>query len=210
MTHTLACFGATGRTGGAVVTAALARGWTVRALARDPARLPAGVTAVRGDVLDPAAVAAVVAGSDAVISALGGGSVTDPGSARADGIRHIIAAMRAAGVRRVLAVGGGGVLDAPGGGLRSERPQFPAAFRLVSAQHRAAWEALAASGLDWTYACPPDIVDGPPAPRVLVAADVMPDGASRRITTGSLARFLVDECDTRAFVGRRVGLAEPA
>jgi diguanylate cyclase (GGDEF)-like protein len=46
---------------------------------------------------------------------------------------------------RLLFVAGGGILDAAPGapvpGLRQDQPTFPAVFRLVSAEHRRAWEA---------------------------------------------------------------------
>ncbi|MEJ8278527.1 NAD(P)H-binding protein [Pseudonocardia spirodelae] len=59
--------GATGGVGRALLPALLERGAAVRALVRDPARLPAGHGAevVRGDLRDPAAVAAALDGVDA-------------------------------------------------------------------------------------------------------------------------------------------------
>jgi uncharacterized protein YbjT (DUF2867 family) len=84
--------GATGRTGRRVVEYALAEGRAVRALARDPAALEAlahpRLAVVAGDARDPAAVAEVVAGAAAVVSALGGGTTADPGTTRSEGVRH--------------------------------------------------------------------------------------------------------------------------
>ena len=70
----VAVFGASGRTGRPLVEQALARGHEVRALARDPSRLRVGherLVVIRGDVLDAAKVEEAVAGTDAVLSALG-------------------------------------------------------------------------------------------------------------------------------------------
>lgn len=61
--------GATGFVGSAVVRALLAAGHQVDALARDPARLPGGVTPHRGDMRRPATYAPLVAGVDAVVHA---------------------------------------------------------------------------------------------------------------------------------------------
>ena len=205
---TIAIFGATGRTGKRLVAAALAAGHTVRALARDPSRVAAqpGLTVVAGDVLDPAAVAQVLAGCDGALAALGAGTTADPGTTRSQGIRNIVAALEAAGGGRLLAVGGGGVLDSTSGpGLRSEQPGFPAVFRLVSAEHRAAWEAMRTSSLDWTYVCPPDIPDAEATGVYRVAADVMPDHP-KSLPTGDLAGFMVQEFTARRFVGHRVGI----
>ena len=204
----LALLGATGRTGRQLVAQAGAAGHAVRALVRTPGALaPApALDVVHGDVLDPAAVDRVVAGADAVLSALGGRGLVDPGVARSAGMRLVVDAMARHGVARVLAVGGGGVLDLPGVGLRSERPGYPEAFRQVTREHHGTWTALRESGLAWTLVCTPDIVDGPPTGTWRALADLMPEGG-RRISTGDVARFMLEELDAGAYVRRRVGLA---
>ncbi|WP_430644777.1 NAD(P)-dependent oxidoreductase [Agromyces sp. GXS1127] len=68
---TIALFGGTGKTGRRVLERALAAGYDVRALVRDPDKLgdPAGhpaLTVMVGDVLDPVAVDETVAGADVV------------------------------------------------------------------------------------------------------------------------------------------------
>jgi NADPH:quinone reductase-like Zn-dependent oxidoreductase/nucleoside-diphosphate-sugar epimerase len=67
---TILVTGATGNQGGAVARELLARGWSVRALVRDPdsARVPAGVSAVKGDLNDPDSVRAAMAGVHGVFS----------------------------------------------------------------------------------------------------------------------------------------------
>jgi putative NADH-flavin reductase len=205
----LALFGATGRTGRRVVGHALAFGHTVTALARDPSRLAGSqsLTIVRGDVLDPVAVGKTIAGAQAVLVTLGGGSVQDPGTARSEGMRTIVTAMQQAGITRIVALGGAGVLDAvPGPGLRSEQPGYPAVFALVSREHRAAWEILAASDLEWTFVCPPDIPDAAPTGVYKVAADVFPAGGTRSIPNGDVAAFMLGEVSRRQFVKKRVGI----
>lgn len=205
----LAVFGGTGRTGRRLVEAALSAGHEVVMLARDPARVAArpGLTVVAGDVLDPVTVARTVAGADAVLATLGGGTRTEPGRARSDGMRHIAAAMAAHGVRRVVALGGAGILDAvPGPGLRSEQPGFPEVFAIVSREHRAAWEALAATDLDWTMVCAPDIPDADATGHHLVSAHTFPAGGSRSIPNGEVAAFMLAEVSARRFVRQRVGI----
>lgn len=210
---TLAVLGATGRTGRRVVAAALADGYPVRALARDPAALAdlasPRLTVVAGDAHDLAVVARLVDGADGVISALGGGTTADPGTTRSAGARNVARALADAGrpEARVLLVAGGGILDAPGGGLRQERPGFPAVFRLVSAEHRRAWEAVRDTRLAWTAVCTGDIVPGERTGVYRAAADVMPEGG-RRISVGDLADFLLAEWRAGRYVRRRVGLAD--
>nr|WP_206061386.1 NmrA/HSCARG family protein [Nonomuraea basaltis] len=68
--RTILVTGATGNQGGAVARELLARGWSVRALVRDPdsARAPSGVSLVKGDLDDPASVRAAMAGVHGVFS----------------------------------------------------------------------------------------------------------------------------------------------
>lgn len=214
--RTLAVLGATGRTGRRVVEYALADGHAVRALARDPAALASlahpRLTVLAGDARDADAVVALVAGTDAVISTLGGGTTADPGTTRSDAMRHVARALATQGHAdgRVLFVAGGGILDAPPGsavpGLRHDQPGFPAVFRQVSAEHRRAWEAVRDTPLAWTAVCTGDIVPGERTGVYRHLPDVMPEGG-RRISIEDLAGFLLAELGAGWYVRRRVGLA---
>ncbi len=204
----LAIFGGTGRVGRRLIEYATASGHDVRALARDPGRLPTGLprlsTAV-GDVTDPVAVEAAVTGADAVLSALGGAGLANPGTILSNGMRNIVAGMRAQGVRRVLAVAGSGVLDDPRGGLRSEAPEFPPLYGPITREHRGTWEALRSSQLDWTLVCCPDLVDGARTDRYRAEPDRLPEGAMS-ISVEDVAAFMLGELAGRRFTGARVGL----
>lgn len=108
--HHLLVIGATRGTGQQVMRQALAAGHTVTALARDPARIDAQherLHVMRGDVLDPATLAPALMGQDTVISALGATTGRRPTTLWSDGMSNIIGAMRAAGVRRLVAVSAG-------------------------------------------------------------------------------------------------------
>jgi putative NADH-flavin reductase len=103
----IAVFGATGGTGRAVIEQALAAGDKVTVLARDPGALAEfgeRITVVGGDVLDPDAVARVVAGSEVVLSALGIGMHRQATTVYSRGTGNIIDAMRAEGTNRLLVV----------------------------------------------------------------------------------------------------------
>lgn len=64
--------GITGGVGGATAAALRRHGWTIRALLRDPAKLPAGqgVDGRRGDALVPADVIAAAKGVDVIVHAV--------------------------------------------------------------------------------------------------------------------------------------------
>jgi putative NADH-flavin reductase len=102
----IAIFGSTGLAGAAVARLALENGHQVRALVRGsghPARVVTGMDVVRGDALDPDAVARTIDGADAVLSTLGG--FRGPESIAA-GTRHIVTAMRERGVGRLVVLQG--------------------------------------------------------------------------------------------------------
>ena len=71
---TIALLGGTGFVGGYLLREALARGYPLRILSRSPGRLEylgSRVTVIQGDARDPAALRTLLAGADAVISAIG-------------------------------------------------------------------------------------------------------------------------------------------
>src|SRR5271163_221996 len=111
--------GATGGTGRAITTRALVEGHTVTAFARRAAALPGGDGRLRrlpGDVLDPAAVDAAVRDQDAVICVLGAPVTRRPVTVFSKGTTHLVDAMAAHGVRRIICVTGVGCGDSRGHG----------------------------------------------------------------------------------------------
>ncbi|MCP4675789.1 MAG: SDR family oxidoreductase [Deltaproteobacteria bacterium] len=101
--------GASGHIGGNLVRALLAEGRKVRVLVRDDTRAIDGldVEQVRGDILQPAALAAATKGSEVVYHLAGHISVAgDPGGlmhrTNTEGTRNVVAACLDAGVRRLV------------------------------------------------------------------------------------------------------------
>lgn len=208
MTTRLFLLGATGRLGGHVLRAALARGYAVTALVRDPARLAApGLTVVRGDVCDLAALAAALPHHDAVISALGTRRGQEPAEVISEGMRNLVAAMAASGVHRVIAVASAGILQADAERLRRDAPGYPEAFRRSSAAHLEAYGHLRESRLDWTVVCPPELVEGAPEQPLTVAADYLPPGP-KRVSMPALAGWMLDALADPATYGHRFGLID--
>jgi len=100
----LTIFGASGKTGRRLVEQALGAGHTVTAVTRRPASIPprAGLSVVGADVADT--VDATIAGSEAVLSALGVSYSRKPISVYSQGATNIIAAMHRHGVKRLVVV----------------------------------------------------------------------------------------------------------
>lgn len=149
----LTVFGATGGTGTEVVRQGVAAGHRVTAVVRDPARLEVArhelLDVVTADVFDPAAITSAVAGRDAVISALGPRG-RGPSVICRDGTRGIMAAMAAAGVRRLVVVSDSG-MHTEGDGFFTGRIFKPVLIRVLRegyADMRAMEELVRAADLD--------------------------------------------------------------
>jgi putative NADH-flavin reductase len=151
-------FGAGGRTGRQLAAQALGAGHEVVAVTRHPEQIPPRdrLAVLGGDVTDPAAVDAAVAGGDAVLSVLGVPYSPKPINVYSAGTANIIAAMTHHGVRR-LAVAGTAALDP---GYRASdsviftRLMEPLFMRLpgktLYADNARMEELIRASSLDWT------------------------------------------------------------
>jgi nucleoside-diphosphate-sugar epimerase len=142
----LAVTGATGFVGSAVLEAALAAGYRVRALARREQPARAGVEWMRGDLADGGALAAMCAGADAAIHVAGLTNTPDPAefeAANVTGTARVVEAMRAAGAKRLVFVSS----------LAAREPRLSA----YGASKARAETVVEASGLDWTIIRPPAV-----------------------------------------------------
>lgn len=200
-------FGATGQVGRQLVIHALAKGWKVVAFGRNAEALidreNEQFKAFKGYVLSVDDVAKALEGADAVLSALGG-SFDGTDKSRSVGIKNIAAGMKKHGVRRLVALGGLGVLPTPDGGYLMDGEDYPTEYLPVGNEHRQAYLNLQASGLDWTFVCSPNIIDKDADNAFEVEAEA-PAGAGE-ISTGNLALFMVEELERNEYVGKRVGI----
>lgn len=205
----LAIFGATGQVGRYLVQQALLMGHHVNAFGRNVHELPDEtplLSKIKGGVFDEADVAAALEGVDVVLSALGG-SFDGTDKTRSLGIRTIINQMHKAGLQRIVALGGAGVLDSENGGLQLDQEDYPEEYIPVGKEHQKAWEALASSTLNWTFVCSPDIKNQHPTGKFLASANSMPVGALGYINAGDLALFMLQEAEKNQFLKERVGIS---
>jgi putative NADH-flavin reductase len=204
-------FGATGGTGRHVVEQALDAGHQVTAVVRDPARLGVaaadGLTVVTAQLDDRAAVGRAVEGADAVVDTLGPPR-TGPTTVRTDAASVIIAAMREAGVRRLVVVSAAGAhTEGDGPFIRfAVKPVLGYILRHAFADMHAMEEIVQASGLDWTIVLPPQLTDGPRTGRVRrrVGGNVR---GSYRITRADLAAAVLQAVTDDAVRGASLSVA---
>lgn len=210
----LALIGATGYVGAALLEEALNRGHQVTALVRHPEKLAqhAGLTALRADVHDVAALAEQLRGHDAVLSAF------NPGWGLADireqfiaGSRAITAATKAAGVQRLLVVGGAGSLYVAPGQQLIDSEGFPAEYKEGAEGARQALNLLRDEReLEWTFLSPAAHLEpGPRTGQFRLGGDelLLKDGQPGHVSVADLAVALLDETEQPRHVRRRFTLA---
>lgn len=144
----IAIIGATGNVGTRLTDEALRRGHTVTALARQASKLPTreGLTARDVDAADTQALAEALRGADVAISTVRFLQAT---------AGQIVAAVKAAGVKRLLVVGGAGSLYVAPGVRLIDTPEFPEIYKAEAAAGGDFLNALRGeSQLEWTFLSP--------------------------------------------------------
>src|SRR5579871_212751 len=141
-------YGATGNSGSEIVKELLARGHKVTGVARkvDSLKEKPGVTAKVDDLANVDAIAAIIKGADAVVTAYQ--PPADNTDALVDVTKRQIEAVKKVG-GRLLVVGGAGLLEvAPGVTL------IKSGYLPIATSHEKALGVLKASDIDWTYLSP--------------------------------------------------------
>lgn len=206
----LTIFGATGMVGKQLVQQALHMGHSVKAFGRNvfTSKLPENknLQIIQGALFDAKEVLNAVKGSDAVVSVLGG-AFDGADKTRSLGMKNIVAQMENADVKRIVAVGGMGVLNAPDDTLLMDDENYPAQFVPVGKEHLKAYEILKASSLDWTFVCPPDLIDADVTGIFTTAANYPPTINNNKINTGDLAMFMLNELQKNEYIQKRVGIS---
>jgi putative NADH-flavin reductase len=192
----IAVVGATGHTGAQVVEQALTRGHRVTAIARRPDAVELNhenLVVEAADVLDPDRIATALAGSEAVVSALGIGTSRAATVVYSDGIKNLLSAMGTIGTRTIA------VISAAPVGPRAEQPflerrvAMPILERVFGATYddlRRMEALLLTSDVDWVSLRPPRLVNK--AATGTYRLDTRPPPKGRNITYADLATALLD------------------
>jgi len=208
-------FGASGVIGGAITGELLVRGHTVMAATRSGGPVEGLVVhCVTGDASDPASVARLAAGQDAVAAATGPrrGGDEDPEDSLLTAAWGLAEGLRRAGVSRLVVVGGAGSLETASGQRLLDSPDFPPAWKPTALAHARALDEVyrGIDDLEWTYVCPAGrIGPGERTGEFRIGGDqllVDEDGESR-ISVADFAIAFADELEHADAVRRRITVA---
>jgi uncharacterized protein len=191
-------YGGTGKAGSVILKELVDRGHTVTAVARTPEKLRElkNVNVIQGDLSDPAKIAGIVKGADAVVSAYG--PPPDKTTEIIGATDCLVQGIELAGGPRLVVVGGaGGLFVAPGITLR-ESGHVPNEWIPIVDAHIQVLKNLKQSDINWTYFSPAAFFE--PGQRTgkfrLGKDDLIADSqGNSRISFEDYAVALVDELE---------------
>jgi len=210
----IAILGATGFVGPYLVQEALTRGHHVTALARHPEKLKiahANLVTKKVDVFHTDELANILKGHDVVLSAYNSGwqnpRIYEDFIAAYESIQK---AVKAAGIKRFLVIGGGGSLEIAPGVQLVDTPQFPAEYKRGAQAARDYLNIIKKEqDLDWTFFSPailmhPGITDGRTGKfRLGTDQPVFDAQGESRLSVEDLSMALLDEIENNKFIRKR-------
>ncbi|GAB3787262.1 NAD(P)-dependent oxidoreductase [Spirosoma horti] len=210
----LAIIGASGFVGSALVEESLNRGHVVTAIVRHPEKITVthpNLTVKQGDIQDAGTVAQLVAGHDAVLSAFNAGwanpNLYDD---FLNGSETIEKGTEAAGVKRLLVIGGAGSLEAAPGVQLVDTPQFPADWKAGATAARDYLNVLRKNTtLDWTFLSPAiNLAPGERTGKFRLGTEqpVFDEKGESTISVTDLAVAVLDEIEKPQFIQKRFTL----
>ncbi|MDF2947517.1 MAG: hypothetical protein K0S51_2196 [Bacillales bacterium] len=199
--------GATGRVGKQLLNYALQDKHNVTILVRNPEKIQiedANLTVIKGNVLDSNIIGEVVKGQDVVISALN----TDGVTTLSDSMPFIIREMVAEGVKRIITIGTGGILQSRVEPhlLRYQSSESKRKSTTAAEDHHKVFNILEQSDIDWTIVCPTYLPDGEHLGNYRVERNFLPDGGVE-ISVYDTAEFAYKQIESRDYIKTRVGIA---
>jgi uncharacterized protein len=199
-------FGSTGMVGRHLVKQALWMGYKVVAFARDAQAVfveeNENLIVQKGYLLSMDDIEKAIKNSDAICSALGGGT-DGMDKTRSIGAKNI--AMAAAKTNAFLCwVAGMGILPTADNEPLYTTDQFPAQFKAVSEEHYQAYKAIQERTHNFTVFCPGIIMDEPFNEKYTMQAEAAPGFGG--INGGNLAHAMLMQARERQYAGQRVGI----
>jgi putative NADH-flavin reductase len=200
---TIALIGATGQVGQKFLEQALAKGYKIKALVRNPDKVKqknANLELIKGDVLNHKDVNKTVEETDIVVS-LFGHVKGSPKWLQTEGTKNIIDAMRNHLVFRIISLSGGGLpfpeKDKPKFADKIIRTVMKITVPTLLNDAKKHYEILKASGLKWTIVRAPILTNDEKKREYRVGWVGV--NASTKISRADLADFIVNQVEDETF-----------
>ncbi len=190
----VAVLGASGRAGSEIVKELAGRGHEVLAIARNADAIPVadGITAVQGDASDAGALAQLLKGQDAVISAL----KFDVSPAT------LLSALKQAGVGRLLVTGGAASLKDDQDRRLIDTDAMPESWKpIAQAGIDFFYELREDKDIDWVFFSPAfNFIVGPRTGKFRLGAEhlIRDDAGESKISFADYAIAMADELESHA------------
>lgn len=197
--------GSTGFVGKELTKKAIAAGYQVKTLARNPEKLEEikdKIEIVKGSVFESSSVEAVIEGAEVVLSTIGPPQRNpgDPGQYE-KAMKKIVSAMDKYGIKRYIHIGG-----AAHQGGENEVWNFDRKFlrlflnlfgkQILVAKHLE-WEVLKSSNLDWTLVRPPRIANEATSGTISADEKIL---KSLKISVGDLTDFILQQITSKEWI----------
>jgi putative NADH-flavin reductase len=161
----IAIIGASRGIGAELLKAAMQDSHEITALVRDPATLnisPPGLKIIKGDILNPSSVAAVIAGQEAICICIGIPPTRKPVDVFSRGTQNILDAIGKESNQKLILVTGIGAGDSKGhGGFFYDRILNPLLLATNYADKDRAESIVKPSNIDWLIVRPGFLTNGP-------------------------------------------------
>ncbi len=202
--------GATGFIGSELLKEALSRGHLVTGIVRHPEKMTGehpNLTLQKGDVTDEAQAIKLFTGHDAVISSFAPGGAADQFEAFQSSYRTIVSAVKKAGVKRLLVVGGAGSLEVEPGKQLVDAGELPEAWKAgILGLREVLYMLRKEKELEWTFLSPSKVIaPGERTGKFRLGGDQMLTDANgeSRISVEDYAVAMIDELEKPAHIRQR-------
>jgi putative NADH-flavin reductase len=199
--------GGTNGIGLQTVKLALDRGHTVTAVARRPERMTLSherLKTIEGNILSPASLKSTMAGSDAVVIAIGISPTREPVSVFSEGTANTLNAMQKNGLQRIIAVTGIGAGDSRGhGGFFYDNILQPLLLNTIYEDKDRAEKLINASESEWTIVRPGILNDEISTKKYRIISD-MQGITSGEISRADTAHFILSALETNNYISSTV------
>lgn len=199
-------FGANGKTGTLLTEQALVKGHHVTAYVRRPGSMVqqhSNLKVITGNLDDAVRLREAIAGSDAVLSTLGGNSLTKHSPEIIAGINLIISTIEKEGVKRMI------YLSSMGAGNSRKMMGLLVRFfiagimlRVPLADHTANEQSIEKSNLRWTVVRPAGLTNGPKTGRLKHGSKIVVLKGTPQVSRANVASFMLDQLSDITYLNK--------